>query len=106
MPSQRQGTHTDRDLVYPRKTQSLGQGLLEGHIHKLWKFGDHNGGLFAHYVDTWLKVKTEASGWPAGCDTPTQRLAYVAAFEQTEGIQLDPAKIMKNSGLHSLAKLM
>ena len=27
------------------------------------------GGLFAEYVDAWLKIKTEASGWPANCNT-------------------------------------
>ena len=28
-------------------------------------------GLFTRYVDTWLPVKTEASGRPTGCDIPT-----------------------------------
>ena len=81
--------------------------------HKVWDYpewsvaGPHavarERGLFAGYVDQWLKLKTEASGWPVGCDTPEQRAAYVEEFWLREGIRLDPDNIRFNPGLRALA---
>ena len=64
-------------------------------------------GLFADYVNTWLKIKEEASGWPeyVGNDLIKQR-EHVANYYAKEKIQLDPAKIDKNPGLRTLAKMM
>ena len=93
------------------------------------------GGLFTTYVNTFLKLKQEvrshifayivlstyttfipifdrlnlilqASGWPSWCVTPEDKARYVRDYEEHEGIKLDPAKIIKNPGLRSLAKLM
>ena len=63
------------------------------------------GGLFADYIRAFLKIKQQASGWPAWCQTEDDRAKYVADYHQHEGIQLDPSKIEKNPGLRSLAKL-
>ena len=41
----------------------MGYELLD--VHEVWDFEESEGGLFAEYVDAWLKIKTEASGWPA-----------------------------------------
>ena len=57
-------------------------------------------------MDTWLKLKEEASGWPKGCDTPKQRQAHIDAYYVREGIRLDPARIAKNPGQCALAKMM
>ena len=64
-------------------------------------------GLFADYVNTWLKIKEEASGWPeyVGNDHVKQQ-EHVANYYAKEKIQLDPAKIDKNPGLRTLAKMM
>lgn len=62
-----------------------------------------NAGLFAGYVDQWLKLKAEASGWPTGCDTPEQRAAYVEEWWLREGIRLDADNIRHNPGLRQLA---
>jgi len=63
--------------------------------------------LFADYVDTWLKIKEEASGWPehVGEDS-AKREQYVANYYAKENIQLEPAKIQKNPGVRTLAKIM
>ena len=36
-------------------------------IHEIWHFPpkQRRTGLFADYVNTWLKVKQESSGWPS-----------------------------------------
>lgn len=64
------------------------------------------GGLFAEYVDNFLKLKVEASGFPKWCKTSEQQNQYVEEFHEKEGILLDCAKIKKNEGLRALAKLM
>ena len=33
-------------------------------VHEVWHFPKTRVGLFADYVNAWLKIKTEASGWP------------------------------------------
>lgn len=75
-------------------------------IHEVWHFPQHLVGMFKGYVDVWLKLKTEASGWPSGCDTVEHRQAYIEAFKANEGIQLEYHKINHNPGLWSLAKMM
>ena len=63
------------------------------------------GGLFTEYINTFLKLKQEASGYPEDVVTPEQKTEYIDNYLFHEGIQLDPAKIEKNAGLRSIAKL-
>ena len=58
------------------------------------------------YVNTFLKIKQEASGYPKDCVTEEQKQAYIEDYYDHEGIHLDPEKINYNPGLRSLAKLM
>ena len=64
-----------------------------------------SGGLFSEYINAFLKLKQEASGWPAWCVTDEDKRTYVQNYKEREGIQLDPDNIAKNPGLRSLAKL-
>ena len=61
------------------------------------------GGLFSEYIRTFLKIKQEASGWPAWCQTTEDKERYVNDYENHEGIRLE--NIRKNPGLRQLAKL-
>ena len=78
-------------------------------IHEVWHFSKTEVGLFelSNYVNTWLKIKEEASGWPphVGSD-PTLQCQHLTDYETREGIKLDPTKIQKNPGLCTLAKMM
>ena len=64
-----------------------------------------NGGLFAEYVNTFLKIKQEASGLP-----PEEQYAslkeYVDTYEFREGIRLDPNRIRKAAALRTIGKLL
>ena len=62
--------------------------------------------LFKEYIDTFAKIKLEASGYPKDCVTDEQKQWYVNDILENPGIQLDPAKINYNPGLRALAKLM
>ena len=75
------------------------------HWDKVAQHGPGATGLFSEYVQRFLKLKTEASGWPQSCETPEQKQAFVNKFQEREGVNLDPDNIKKNPGLRSLAKL-
>lgn len=64
------------------------------------------GGLFTDYVNTFLKVKQEASGWPDWFVDEDTKHRFIREYQEMEGILLDDDKIVENLGLRSLAKLM
>ena len=63
-------------------------------------------GLFAQYVNVFLKIKQEASGWPEWVKTDEDRSKYITEYAKNEGINLDSGKISKNPALRSIAKLI
>lgn len=75
-------------------------------IHEVWHFPETSDGLFKEYIDTFLKIKQEASGYPKECVTEEQKQYYVDEYFENSGIRLDPHKIEHNPGLRALAKLM
>ena len=75
-------------------------------LHEVWHFPTHTDELFKEYVNTFLKIKQEASGYPKDCVTDEQKQRYIDEYYEHEGIRLDPKKIKYNPGLRSLAKLM
>jgi len=46
------------------------------------------GGIFVEYINTFLKLKAEASGYPSWFRTPDDEDLYIRQFYQSEGIQL------------------
>ena len=74
-------------------------------IDEVWHFPDHTDGLFKDYVDTFLKTKQKANGFPPDCDTDEKKAQYIANYAAEEGIQLDSRVIIKNSGLRVLDKI-
>ena len=95
------GTWCTPEIEEARKR---GYELLD--VHEVWDFEKSEGGLFADYVDAWLKIKTEASGWPSDCDTEEKKRDYLVRFEKEEGIPLEYGKVKPNPGLKATAKLM
>ena len=65
-----------------------------------------SGGLFADYVDFFLKFKQEASGYPENVVSDDQKNEYIKKYFENEGIQLDKDNINNNPGLRSVMKLM
>ena len=63
----------------------------------MWHFPQSKTGLSQDYVNTWLKIKDEASGWPEGCETSEQRQQHLQAYEIAEGIQLNPDAVAYNA---------
>ena len=55
------------------------------------------GGVFVEYIDTFLKLKTEPSGYPDWVLTPEDENRYIANFLASEGIRLDKEAIRPNA---------
>ena len=108
--------HTDeqRQITDTRCTPELQMAVTKGykiiHIYEIWHFREEQQkkGLFADYVNTWLKIKEKASGWPEYVvNDPVKQQEHVADYYAKENIPLEPAKIKKkNPGLRTLAKMV
>ena len=105
--------HTDdqRCLVdtwpTPEVQEAINRGYRIQHVYEVWHFTRNSNSMFSSYVDTFLKIKQEASGWPEWVgDDPDKRQQYLDDYRAHEGIVLDPDKIDKNPGRRSLAKMM
>jgi hypothetical protein len=105
-------THSERERaiqgtwcsVELEKALEKGYRILQ--MHEVWHFPETSGALFKDYVDTFLKIKQESSGYPNNCTTEEQKQQYVDEYLAVEGIQLDREKIEHNPGMRALSKLM
>ena len=91
-------------MVYWRAKEGSGDRLQDYENPWSLAFPQRKEGLSAPYVNSWLKYKTEASGWPKHCDTQEQKEQYVEDFEAKQGIKLE--NIQKNPGRKQVAKSM
>lgn len=75
-------------------------------IHEVWHWPEsqRKTGLFAPYINKFLKAKQESSGWPSDCVTDEQKEACIAEYETHEGVILDKEKIIVNPGRKAVAK--
>ena len=107
-----QHTNAERTLRGTWCTPELFKAVEKGYtlikIHEVWHFPpeQRQTGLFANYVNTWLKLKQESAGWPGWCQTLEQKRDYILRYQEREGIRLDIASIAKNPGRKATAKLM
>ena len=92
----------------PEIIKAVEQGYELIRIHEVWYFPEEKrkAGLFAEYVNTWLKIKQESPGYPSLATTPEQKKQYVQDYYAKEGIQLDSTLIVTNPGRKATAKLM
>jgi hypothetical protein len=62
------------------------------------------GGLFTDYINSNLKAKQEASGYPPNCSSESDKDAYIKSYYDVEGIVLDKENIKKNPGQRRSSK--
>ncbi|CAB3997155.1 DNA polymerase [Paramuricea clavata] len=65
--------------------KALEKGYKLVRINEVWHFPEHTDGLFKDYIDTFLKIKQEASGFPLECDTDEKKGQYIADYAAKEG---------------------
>ena len=86
--------------------KALEKGYRILQLHKVWHWSETYNELFKGYIYTFLKIKQEASGYSKDCITEEQKQQYVEEYFEHQGIWLEPSKIVYNSRLWALAKLM
>jgi len=64
-----------------------------------------SGGLFSDYVNTFLRLKAQASGWPEGVTTEEEKDRFLDEFFEQEGVRLVKDDVGFNAGLRQIAKL-
>ena len=92
--------------VEVKKALELGYELLE--IYEVLNYDEQarSSSIFKKYINQWLKIKQEASGWPSWCHSEEDKLKYIHDYEKIEGIKLEYEKICKNDALRFIAKIM
>lgn len=105
--------HTDKQRQFtgtwctPEIEKAVEKGYRIVKIHEVWHFKEKSDQLFRGYIDTFLKLKQQAAGWPVSVgDDETKRQEYIQLYHEAEGIVLDYSEIMENAGLYYLAKIM
>ncbi|TPX53505.1 DNA-directed DNA polymerase [Powellomyces hirtus] len=100
----------DRAIVgtwaMPEIKLALEKGYKVTKIYEVLHFERTSNLLFKDYINNFLKIKQEASGYPAWCKTKEDQQKYIDDYLQKQGIQLDAEKIIYNEGLRCVAKLM
>ena len=90
---------------------NMGYTIIQIHEALHWKETEmynpvtKQGGLFTQYINTFLKLKQESSGYPQNVKSEEEKHAYIDQYLDHEGILLDKECIDKNAGLRSLSKL-
>uniref|UniRef100_A0AC35F337 DNA-directed DNA polymerase n=1 Tax=Panagrolaimus sp. PS1159 TaxID=55785 RepID=A0AC35F337_9BILA len=75
------------------------------HVYEVWDYPRWSGvngepELFDKYVNSALKLKVEASGWPF--EGEEARKEFVDEYHKKEGVRIDPSKVEKNPGKRSI----
>ena len=99
--------------VSPELMKALEVGYKLINITEVWHFEETSTydatkgekGIFSDYINTFLKIKQECSGWPQGVKSEEEKSKYIEDYFKVEGIKLDPKKIEHNPGLRTVAKL-
>uniref|UniRef100_A0ABD2W618 DNA-directed DNA polymerase n=1 Tax=Trichogramma kaykai TaxID=54128 RepID=A0ABD2W618_9HYME len=106
----------DRALIGTWVVDELRKAIQKGYkilnLYVVWQYeiiqydeSKNSKGLFTEYIDTFLKFKQEASGWPAWCESENDKIRYISEYKANENISLDYDKIEKNPALRAFSKL-
>ncbi len=93
---------------------ALNHGYKITKIYSIWnwdKIEQYNedtktDGLLTDYVNSFLKIKQENSGYPSWCKSESDKLKYIQDYEKFEGKKLNQNNICVNEGLRSEGKFL
>ncbi|ESO90463.1 hypothetical protein LOTGIDRAFT_123212, partial [Lottia gigantea] len=93
-----------------KKAVGMGYKILE--IYEVWHWNQWSqydpatktGGLFTDYINRYLKMKMESSGYPDICHTDEEKRHFIEEVYRKEGITLDPDQIIPNKGKRAFSK--
>ena len=98
-------------MGYRRSERSNKSKIIK--IFSIWQYDEKEtydpsskqGGMFTGYINKFLKMKTEASGFPSHVVTDEHKRAFVANYELHEGIKLNIDTIKPNTGMKAINSL-
>ena len=75
-----------------QKAVQLGYTLLK--VYEVWQYdtitkydpSTCDGGLYAQYINTSMKIKKETSGYPSHCDTDQEKTSTLNVYGSTKGL--------------------
>jgi hypothetical protein len=87
--------------------KAIGTGYRVLQIYEIWHYEQWSriveGGLFAGYINAWLKKNQEATGWPSWTNDDAAKEQYKAQYKSRESVELD--NVNKNPSMRFMAKL-
>ena len=94
-----------------QKAVATGDVIVE--IYEAWNYdkttvydqATSKGGIFARYMNTFMKIKMEAAGYPIGYTTAQEKTAFIKRVRTHEGIYLSYDDIVYNAGCRTVTKL-
>ena len=109
-------SEADREITGTYTCIELQEAMKKGYkikeIYEVWSYKAtvynnqlKQGGIFAEYIDTFLKIKQATSGYPPSVKTDQDKIEFCKKFEEREGVPLAPDDVKPNPGLRSLSKL-
>lgn len=89
-PAECHHSEEERCLIGTWFTGELNKAIEKGYIikkiYEVLHYKERSKDIFKEYVQKWLKLKTEASGWPSNRNTPEEKEAYIQEFMEREGM--------------------
>ena len=71
---------------------ALDRGFKLLDVYEVWLFSEttqYNKGIFAGYINTFLRLKQESSGYPDWCKTEQDKIKFKQDYFEAEGIRLE-----------------
>lgn len=96
-----EGTWTTAEI---NKAVDLGYRIQD--VYEVLHYNTSSSDLFTGYIDMWLKIKQESSGFPTQNMTGEEMDEYINEYWEKERVKLNKDDIKKNPGKRSIAKLM
>ena len=89
----------------PEILKAIEKGYSVVKIYEVYHWKEKSSEIFAGYVNTFLRIKQESSGYPTWVRTEADEDEYIQRYEAAEGIKLRKENITHNPGLRTVAKL-
>lgn len=100
----------DRSLIGTWTTAELSSAISHGYkildIIEVLHYPNSSDSVFSGYINEFLKIKYESSGWPHWCSDEESKKLFIQRVKERDGIDLNSEKMIKNPALRFMAKLL
>ena len=84
---------------------AIDKGYVIIKIYEVYHWEESSWKVFAEYVNVFLSIKQESSGYPEWVETEEDNGKYIRSYQQTEGVVLIKENIRHNPDHRAVAKL-